>query len=288
MDDFSLDMPIGSWLREDMPWGDVTTEALFSSPRMAEGEFLVRQDGVLAGTAVAARVFTLLDGTLEVEFFHRDGDAVRAGQTIGRVRGDVRGILKGERLALNLLGRLSGIATRTRQFVRETEGTGARITDTRKTTPGLRQLEKEAVRSGGGVCHRMNLSDAVMIKDNHIAAAGGIRPAVEAARRAVSHTTMIEVEAETFSQAVEVMEAGADIVMLDHMEPREMASVVEVRPEGVRLEASGNITLDRVRQVAGSGVDLISVGELTHSVQVLDISLNLGHKKASGNGGTDY
>jgi len=288
MDDFSLDLLIGSWLREDMPWGDVTTGTLFPAPRMAEGEFLVRREGVLAGTLVAGRVFTLLDETLEVEFYHRDGETVRAGQTIGRVRGDVRAILKGERLALNLLGRLSGIATRTRQFVRETEGTVARITDTRKTTPGLRQLEKEAVRAGGGICHRMNLSDAVMIKDNHIAAAGGIRPAVEAARKAVSHTTMIEVEAETFSQAVEAMEAGADIVMLDHMEPREMASVAAVRPEGVRLEASGNITLESVRRVAESGVDLISVGELTHSVQVLDISLNLGDKKASGSGGAGH
>ena len=255
--------------------GDITTDSCIAADARSVGVVVARAGGTIAGIEVAARVFTLLDEGVEVAIEAGDGAVVEAGTVLARVAGSSRALLGGERLALNLLGRLSGIATATSDLVRRVEGTGARITDTRKTTPNLRALEKYAVRMGGGVNHRFGLHDAVMIKDNHIVAAGGIRSAVEAVRARIGHTVKIEVEADDLEQVESVLEAGADIVLLDNMEPADLRRAVAMVDGRMIVEASGGITPATVRQVAESGVDVISVGYLTHSAPNLDVALDL-------------
>ena len=256
--------------------GDVTTSATIPAERLGAADLVSRAPGVLAGLPFAAYVFQVVgQGRLRVEFGPADGAAVRAGDVLATIRGPVRDLLTAERTALNLLGHLSGIASATRRWVDAVADTGAVIRDTRKTTPGLRALEKYAVRCGGGQNHRMSLSDAALVKDNHVAAAGGIVAAF-ALVRAQYPALAIEVEADTLEQARAVIDAGADLVLLDNMSTGDMRTAVEYgHARGARLEASGGLRLERAREVALTGVDYISVGALTHSSAVLDIGLDI-------------
>lgn len=270
-DDFLI-----SAIKEDVGTGDVTTEATIPEDAEIEGRYIAKDNGVICGTDVCRRVFELVGGEFSLEFFVRDGDAVKRGDVIGKVSGNARSVLTGERLGLNIMQHLSGIATKTRYYVDIIEGTGAKIADTRKATPGMRVLEKYAVRVGGGVNHRMNLSDGVLIKDNHIVAAGGIKNAVAAAKRHAPHTLKIEVETENEDEIREALEAGADIIMLDNMTLDKMAEAVKLINRRAIVEASGNMgdkSDEELRKVALTGVDLISIGALTHSVKAFDISL---------------
>lgn len=260
--------------------GDLTTDAVVSTGRRAHARLISRADGVVAGLGPAAAVFRMLDGAVEAASESADGERVCDGSVLLSLAGPARAILTGERTALNLLGRLSGVATLTRAFVDAVAGTGARIVCTRKTTPGLRALEKYAVRCGGGTNHRFGLDDAVLIKDNHVAAAGGVRPALERARAAVGHTVKVEVEVDTLEQLREVLELGADAVLLDNMSLDELRAAVALVAGRVVTEASGGITLATAAAVAATGVDLLSVGALTHSAPALDVSLELD--EASG------
>lgn len=266
-------------LAEDLPWGDLTSDAVIPADQPGIGRIEARRDGVLAGLPVAVEVFHQVDPALGVEAQVEDGARLAPGQVIATVRGSLRSLLKGERVALNFLQRLSGIATATNAYVHAVEGCPARIVDTRKTTPGLRLLEKYAVRVGGGHNHRFCLSDAVMLKDNHLAALHlrgvGLADAVRALRATLPHTATIEVEVEGFGQLRQALEAGADTILLDNMAPAAMAEAVRIVGGRARLEASGGITLDTVRAVAETGVDLISVGALTHSAPALDLALEI-------------
>jgi len=268
LDDFLL-----AALREDIGTGDVTTNCCIPADAVSAGAFRAKEPGVVCGLGVAARVFELLDGEVRVACKVKDGDHVCAGDVIAGITGPSRSILTGERTALNLLQHISGVATRTAEAVEAVRGTKARIVDTRKTTPGLRVLDKYAVRCGGGSNHRFNLSDGALIKDNHIAAAGGIANAVALVRGNCPHTLKIEVEAETVEQVAEALEAGADIIMLDNMAPEAMAEAVGLVAGRALTEASGNMGERNLRPVAETGVDFISIGALTHSVKALDISL---------------
>jgi nicotinate-nucleotide pyrophosphorylase (carboxylating) len=271
-----------AWLAEDIGSGDVTTMATVPQGHVSKGIIHAKQSGILAGIPLARLVFEVVDRGLEFQAQALDGDRVEWGTVLAVVEGSTHSILTGERLALNLLQRLSGIATKTNEYVTAAQGKSARIADTRKTTPGHRTMEKYAVRIGGGVNHRFGLYDAVLIKDNHIKAAGGITAAVHAAKSRIPHTMMIEVEAETLAQGEEAVKAGAHIVMFDNMSATAMseaATVIRRLAPHVVLEASGGITPERVAEVARSGVDIISVGGLTHSFQALDISLDLNAKK---------
>ncbi|NPV72900.1 MAG: carboxylating nicotinate-nucleotide diphosphorylase [Pelotomaculum sp.] len=262
-------------LREDIGTGDLTTNSIVPPDAVSGGYILAKEDGVVAGLPVAEGVFLRLDPFVEFRALARDGDRIKSGQVLAELTGRARAILTGERLALNFLQRLSGIATRTARLVELIAGEKARLVDTRKTTPGLRMLEKYAVRVGGGYNHRFGLYDAVLIKDNHIKAAGGIRAAVEAARRGAPHTARIEVEVEDLAGVKEALEAGADIIMLDNMDPAAMKEAVALINGRALVEASGRISEENIRAVAAAGVDLISAGALTHSVKSLDISLEL-------------
>jgi nicotinate-nucleotide pyrophosphorylase (carboxylating) len=263
-------------LDEDLGWGDVTTDALVPRDTQGRAVVLMKQDGVLAGIDAIIETFIQVDASVRVELLAADGDTVRDRQDIAIARGAAASILKGERVALNLLQRLSGIATAARRYVDAVAGTGARIVDTRKTTPGLRALEKYAVRVGGATNHRMNLSDGVLIKDNHLAALGGdIAEAVRRARAYAPHTIRVEIEVLTIEQAEQAATAGADIILLDNMPPSTMREAVRAIRGRALTEASGGIRLDTVRAAAECGVDLISVGALTHSTPALDISLEL-------------
>lgn len=258
---------------EDMPNGDITTIATVSADAIAEGDFKAKDDGVVCGIEIARRSFELSGGGVEFTAHFHDGDFVKKGDVIAHVKGNARSILMGERTALNLMQRASGIATATRKAVLAIEGFSTRITDTRKTMPGLRLLDKYAVRIGGAVNHRFGLSDGILIKDNHIAAAGSITNAVKKAKAYAPHTLKIEVETENMQQVAEAIEAGADIIMLDNMNCDEMkAAVVFIGGRAV-TEASGNMGERDLAEVAKTGVDLISIGALTHSVKALDISL---------------
>jgi nicotinate-nucleotide pyrophosphorylase (carboxylating) len=271
-----------AWLAEDIGSGDVTTMATVPQGHKSKGIIHAKQSGILAGIPLARLVFKVVDKDLEFHAHAADGGRVERGTVLAEVEGSTHSILTGERLALNLLQRLSGIATKTNEYVTAAQGQAVRIADTRKTTPGHRTLEKYAVRIGGGSNHRFGLYDAVMIKDNHIKAAGGITAAVHAAKTRIPHTMMIEVEAETLAQAEEAVQAGAHIVMFDNMSAAAMAeaaAVIRRLAPHIVLEASGGITPERVADVARSGVDIISVGSLTHSFQALDISLDLNAKK---------
>ncbi len=254
--------------------GDLTSESIFGRDHGSSARIVARQDGVIAGLSLAARVFHLMDETIEIEAVAHDGGRVRAGSDLLRLSGHTRALLTAERTALNFLGRLSGIATLTARLVDLVDGTGVLIADTRKTTPTLRALEKHAVRMGGGSNHRFGLYDAVMIKDNHIAAAGGIGRAVAMVRARVGHTVKIEVEVETLDELRELLVVGADIVLLDNMSISQLREAVGMVGEAMVTEASGGITEDTIRAVAETGVDVISVGALTHSAPNFDVALD--------------
>jgi nicotinate-nucleotide pyrophosphorylase (carboxylating) len=255
--------------------GDVTTTATIPATAMAAADLVPRADGVVAGLPVVAYVFaTVSQGRLRVEFGTQDGARVTAGEVLATVRGPVRDLLTAERTALNLLGHLSGVATLTRRWVDAVAGTPAQIRDTRKTLPGLRVLEKYAVRMGGGVNHRMSLSDAALVKDNHVAAAGGVLAAFDLVRTAYPGL-VLEVEVDTLEQARAVIDAGAELVLLDNMAPAQLREVVAYGAGRARLEASGGLTLDAAREVAQTGVDYLAVGALTHSAPALDIGLDM-------------
>lgn len=260
-------------LKEDMPMGDLTTDSTVPAGEVCSARLIAKEDGVIAGLDVFERVFALLDPKIYIERYVNEGDYVEAGTKIMHISGNARAMLKAERTALNLLQRMSGIASATRKFADIFKGTRSKIVDTRKTAPGLRYLDKYAVRAGGGTNHRFCLSDGVLIKDNHIKAAGGIKPAVQRAREAIPHTIRIEVETESMEQVKEALEAGADIIMLDNMKPESMKEAVEYINGRALTEASGNITLERAEVIAKTGVDLVSSGSLTHSVKAMDISL---------------
>lgn len=274
--DLLLEPIVRAALVEDLgPMGDATCRAVIPPDLTYDARLGARVPGVASGLRVAATAFRLVDPTLQVKSLVADGQTFAAGETLMTVTGSAASILMAERVALNFAGRLSGIATLTAAFVAETQGTRARVTCTRKTTPGLRAVEKEAVRHGGGSNHRFGLSDAIMIKDNHIAAAGGIRRALEAAKAARSHMTRLEIEVDHLEQLQEVLEiGGADVVLLDNMSTADMARAVEIGQGRVVLEASGNMALERIAEVAATGVDYISVGALTHSARVLDLGLD--------------
>ena len=265
-------------LAEDVNTGDITTLSTVPEGTQIEGRFLAKASGLICGVLVAQAVFAHVDPAIRLEFFFGDGDRVQKGDVIARIGGPAIPILTCERLALNLMQHMSGIATRTREAVDMVAGYPVRILDTRKTTPGLRMLEKYAVRVGGGHNHRFTLSDGVLIKDNHIQAAGGITKAIRAARLHAPHTLKIEVETETLEQVREALSAGADIIMLDNMSTELMAQSVKLIDKRALVEASGNMDEKDLREVAATGVDFISIGALTHSVHPLDISLKLAAK----------
>ena len=270
---FGLENILRAALAEDIGWGDVTTDSCVPPDRRCSGYFLAKEDMVICGLEALSKTFGLLGGGVDVKFKCADGDLVKKGSIIALIEGPARAILTGERTALNLLQRLSGIATRTREAAAQVEGTKTQVCDTRKTTPGLRALEKYAVRVGGGANHRMGLSDGVLIKDNHIAAAGSIALAVAAARKSMPHTLKIEVETTNLDEVRQAIDAGADIVMLDNMTPGEMCNAVALVAGRAKTEASGNMGDRSLREVAETGVDLISIGALTHTVRAADISL---------------
>jgi nicotinate-nucleotide pyrophosphorylase (carboxylating) len=266
-------------LAEDLGEGDVTTEALIPGDRQGTGFLVAKKDGVLAGMNVARQVFHRVDPRLKVEMLVEDGARVRPGTRIANVSGSIASILKAERVALNFLQRLSGIASETNRYVEAVRGLPVRIMDTRKTTPGLRLLEKDAIRAGGGKNHRMSLGDAILIKDNHLATLRSqglnMKEIVSKARRSSPQRLSVEVEVTTVAEASEAVEAGADVVMLDNMSLNDMREAVKCIGGRALVEGSGGITLDTVRAVAETGVDSISIGALTHSVMALDISLEL-------------
>jgi nicotinate-nucleotide pyrophosphorylase (carboxylating) len=278
LDEGALFSQIGNFLQEDMGRGDITTQSTLMRSQSAKGRFIAKEAMIVCGLEAAESVFSTLDSQQQIEAFVSDGDEVEAGKVIARTSGFADVLLGGERVALNLLQRLSGIATLTRRFVQAIEGTNAAIVDTRKTTPGLRMLEKYAVQAGGGRNHRFGLDDGVLIKDNHIALAGGVGAAVERAKRAVGHLHKIEVEVSTERDLREAVSAGADILLLDNLAPEETRRMVELAralsPQ-VLLESSGGIALENVRAYAEAGVDLISIGALTHSARAMDISFKL-------------
>ncbi|WP_431085619.1 carboxylating nicotinate-nucleotide diphosphorylase [Paenibacillus sp. 8b26] len=277
-----LTAQIRSWLREDTGSGDVTTRWTIEPNHQSKAVIHAKESGVVAGLPVAELVFRVVDPSLSFTPLVTDGQWIEQGTVLAEVTGSTHAILTGERLALNLIQRMSGIATRTKSFVDQLQGLSTRLVDTRKTTPGHRLLEKYAVRVGGGSNHRFGLYDAVMIKDNHIKGAGGIIQAVTRARTHIPHTMTIEVETENMEQIQEALNAGADIIMLDNMSVQDMKEAVRfIREQAphVKTEASGNVSLDTVRAMAESGVDVISVGRLTYSFRNLDISLDLNAKK---------
>lgn len=263
-------------LREDLGRvGDVTTTAVIPAVQVARARVVARVDGRVAGVEVAATVFHVLDPSLRTTVVVADGEDVAAGGTVLELAGAARTILTGERCALNLLGRMAGVATATRELVRAVAACSARIVSTRKTTPGLRALEKYAIRCGGGANHRFGLDDGVLIKDNHVALAGGVRAAVERARGAVGHMVRIELEVDTLEQLAEALELGVDAVLLDNMDPPTLRRAVEMVAGRCLTEASGGITLATAAAIAATGVDLLSVGALTHSARALDVSLEV-------------
>lgn len=260
-------------LKEDITGEDVSTNAVMPEPRQGQVELICKEDGIVAGLEVFHRVFTLLDEHVIFETKLSDGDEIKAGQLMGVLRGDIRVLLSGERTALNYLQRMSGIATFTNSLVKELEGSSTQLLDTRKTTPNMRPFEKYAVTVGGGKNHRYNLSDGVMLKDNHIGAAGGVREAVYAARAYAPFVRKIEVETENLAMVNDALEAGADIIMLDNMSDEMMKEAVKIIGSRALTECSGNVTKERLKKIKEIGVDFVSSGALTHSAPILDISL---------------
>lgn len=275
---FYIDDIIKTALTEDINYIDSTTDLLIPEDDISEAYFMAKDSGVLAGVEVAARVFKLLDENIEVKFLFKDGDRVQKGDVIAEFKGSTAAMLKAERTSLNLIQHMSGIATYTRKCVDLVEGTNASVTDTRKTLPGLRPLQKYSVVAGGGKNHRYNLTDAAMLKDNHIDAYGGITAAVNALREKAGHMLKIEVEARTLEDVKEALDCKTDVIMLDNMSCEEMKKAVELTAGRAKLEASGNVTLDTIMEIAETGVDIISLGALTHSVKAFDISMKWGKK----------
>lgn len=270
---FMIDDIIKSALREDVGTGDITTNSTIPADKEISGKFIAKESGVVCGLPVVKRVFEIVDSCIKLSCNIKDGDYVEKGTIIAEVSGPARSILTGERVSLNFLQLMSGIATRTNACVKQVLGTKAMITDTRKTTPGLRAIEKYAVKAGGGHNHRYNLADGVLLKDNHIAAAGGITAAVKAARGNIPHTLKIEVEVENMQMIEEAVACGADIIMLDNMTVEEMAEAVKFIDGRALVEASGNMGDRDLMEVAKTGVDIISIGALTHTIKAMDISL---------------
>jgi len=268
-----LDEIIEAALKEDMPEGDITSESIIAPDSISEAHIIAHEKGVLAGIDIAERVFNKIDRSLEFEKSKQDGQEFDKHSKLARIKGFSVSILKGERLALNFLQRLSGIATLTRRYADVLKGTKTRLLDTRKTTPCLRRLEKYAVRMGGGVNHRFDLSEMVLIKDNHLRLVGSIKESIQRARKAVGEDIKIEVETTCLEEVKEAIQYKADIIMLDNMTPEEMSRAVNLAGGKIPLEVSGNITLDNLNIVAGLGVDFVSVGSLTHSYKSLDISM---------------
>ncbi|XCP85461.1 carboxylating nicotinate-nucleotide diphosphorylase [Roseburia hominis] len=264
-------------LKEDISSEDVTTNSVMKEAVEGEVQLICKQDGIIAGLEVFKRVFELLDSQVQAEFYCQDGDGVKKGELMGVVRGDIRVLLSGERVALNYLQRMSGIATYTHQVASLLAGSGTKLLDTRKTTPNMRIFEKYAVRVGGGYNHRYNLSDGVLLKDNHIGAAGSVKKAVEMAREYAPFVRKIEVEVENLDMVREAVEAGADIIMLDNMSPEEMREAIRIIDGRVETECSGNVTKENIERLVSLGVDYISSGALTHSAPILDISLKNLH-----------
>ena len=274
--DLILEPLVRAALMEDLgTYGDITTRAVIPSDATYTARLNAREDGVVSGLQIAAIAFRLVDPALTVRMLKRDGDAIAKGDTLMEIEGSAASILSGERVALNFAGRLSGIATLTAAFVQETRGTDTRITCTRKTTPGLRIVEKQAVLHGGGFNHRFSLSDAILIKDNHIAAAGGVQAVLEATKAHASHMVRVEIEVDRLDQLRQVLDTGgADVVLLDNMDTPTLEQAVAMNDGRLVLEASGNMTLDRIAEVAATGVDYISSGALTHSARTLDLGLD--------------
>jgi nicotinate-nucleotide pyrophosphorylase (carboxylating) len=269
---------VSDFLKEDLGRGDITTQAVVRAGQRARGRFLAKQDLVLCGLEIAEAVFASLDGNIRLESHAYDGELIRAGAEFARIEGLASALLSGERTALNLLQKLSGIATLTKEFVDRIAGTGAQIVDTRKTTPGMRLLEKYAVSIGGGRNHRFGLDDGVLIKDNHIAIAGSVRRCIEMARESVTHLMKIEVEVTSEQQLGEALAARADAVMLDNMpieQVRRCVQLIREQAPDTIIEVSGGVSLDNVRELAECGVDLISVGAITHSAPAVDISMKV-------------
>ncbi|MCI6652002.1 MAG: carboxylating nicotinate-nucleotide diphosphorylase [Ruminococcus sp.] len=275
LNQFYVDDLIKSALKEDINYIDITTDNLIPQEQEGEANFLAKAEGVLCGIDVAIRVFTLIQPDFQYEIFINDGEYVKKGDIIATVKGKTRTILKGERTALNLLQHMSGIATMTNRIVKIVEGTNASIADTRKTLPGLRPIQKYAVTVGGGKNHRYNLSDAAMLKDNHIDAGGGITGAVKKLRSKLGHMAKVELEVRNLDELKEALSVDVDVIMLDNMDNETMKKAVEITNGKALLEASGGITEETIRGVAETGVDIISIGALTHSVKAFDISLKI-------------
>lgn len=275
INELELEQNLKRWILEDMPFGDVTSDNIFTDQK-ASGQLIAKENGILCGLAIFRKVYAILGNDVSIMSDLSDGDMLNVGDVIGTISGPMADVLKGERLGLNIMQRLSGIATMSHKYSAMINDYKTKIVDTRKTTPGLRSLEKYAVKIGGASNHRFSLSDAVMIKDNHIAGAGSIKKAIQLVRDAIPHTMKVEVEVESISEVRLALEAGADIIMLDNMSNEmtiEAVSLIREFSKSIIIEASGNMTLDRLVEVAKTGVDIISVGALTHSVNALDISL---------------
>lgn len=270
---FYVDDLIKTALSEDINYIDSTSDLLIDENAVSGAYFMAKADGVLAGIEVALRVFTILDPETQIKVYKKDGDKVKKGDIIADFSGHTRLMLKAERTSLNILQHMSGIATYTNKCVEAVKGTNASIADTRKTLPGLRALQKYAVTVGGGRNHRYNLTDAAMLKDNHIDAYGGIKPAVEALRKKAGHMLQIEVETRDIDEVKQALECGVDVIMLDNMNTEQMKEAVKLIDGRAKTEASGNVTLENIRDVAETGVDIISLGALTHSVTAFDISM---------------
>lgn len=264
-------------IKEDISNEDITTNAVMPHYQKGQVDLICKQDGIIAGLWVFERVFQLLDPATEITFFAKDGDSVTNGMLVATILGDIRVLLSGERTALNYLQRMSGIATYTHSIVKLLEGTSIRLLDTRKTTPNMRLFEKNAVKLGGGTNHRYNLSDGILLKDNHIGAAGGVGKAIAMAKSYAPFVRKIEVEVENLTMVAEALEAGADIIMLDNMTPEQMKEAVTLIDGRAETECSGNVTLERISSLVDIGVDYISCGALTHSATILDLSLKNLH-----------
>ncbi|MDD7185382.1 MAG: carboxylating nicotinate-nucleotide diphosphorylase [Oscillospiraceae bacterium] len=271
-----IDNIINTALAEDINYMDVTTDNLLSPEHVSSAYYIAKDSGVLCGIDIAKRVFELVGGNVEFQTLIHDGEKVQKGDIIAKMKGSTVTLLKGERTALNILQHLSGIATATNKCVELVNGTNASVTDTRKTLPGLRAMQKYAVTVGGGKNHRYNLSDGAMLKDNHIDAYGGITQAVTALRKKIGHMVKIEVEVRTLDELREALAVGCEVIMLDNMNCDEMKKAVEINNGKALLEASGNVTLENIRSIAETGVDIISLGALTHSVKCFDISMRIG------------
>ena len=273
----NADEMILSALREDITSEDITTNSVMRDYCAGEVDLICKEDGIIAGLCVFKRVFELLDSKTEIEFFAEDGDEVKNGQKLGVVKGDIRVLLSGERTALNYLQRMSGIATYTKSIAKLLEGSKTKLLDTRKTTPNMRVFEKYAVKVGGGYNHRFNLSDGILLKDNHIGAAGGVKEAVKMAKEYAPFVRKIEIEVENLDMLKEALEAGADIIMLDNMSVEDMKEAVKLSAGKAETECSGNVTKENVARLVDLGVDYISSGALTHSAPILDLSLKNLH-----------